>query len=291
LKSELIVEAREVSRFCVLNICKLFDVCRSRFYEIKSGDYFEVEDNYEVLVRDIFYKRKSKVGIRQIKMLLWREHKVVMSLKKILRVKNKYGLVTKIRRKNRYFLVKKQHEHRSVGNILNRRFNVKKKDQVYSTDITQFNYNGEKAYLTVFKDLGTREIKSYAMSKNASVYFVRKALERALYKVPKCDRNNLIIHSDQGYHYTHFDYRKLLEEHGVKQSMSRKGNCLDNAPVESFFGHLKDHIDLKECRTFADLEKMVTQEIEYYNNERPQWSLNKMPPVVYRRHLLRSGLF
>jgi transposase InsO family protein len=224
-------------------------------------------------------------------MLLWREYRVVMNLKKIVRIKKKHGLVTKIRKKYKYFITKKQHEHKVAGNILNRNFKVGKEHQVYSTDITQFNYSGEKAYLTVFKDLATKEIKSYAMSKYASVQFVRNALECALIKVPKKDRQNLLIHSDQGYHYTHFSYRKTLEDYGAKQSMSRKGNCLDNAPVESFFGHLKDHIDLKECRTYEDLEKLVTREIEYYNNERPQWSLNKMPPVIYRRHLLRSGLF
>lgn len=272
-------------------ICQILNVTRSRFYEIKSCVSEKVKSNDENLVKSIFYRRKSKVGIRQIKMILWQDYKVVMNLKKITRIKRKHGLVTKIRKKYKYFIVKKQYEHKVAGNILNRNFKANRENQVYSTDITQFNYSGEKAYLTVFKDLATKEIKSYAMSRYAGVQFVQKALESALKQVPKKSRSGLLIHSDQGYHYTHFSYRQTLEDYGVKQSMSRKGNCLDNAPVESFFGHLKDHIDLKECRTYEDLEKMVTQEIEYYNNERPQWSLKKMPPVIYRRHLLRSGLF
>jgi len=94
------------------------------------------------------------------------------------------------------------------------------------------------------------------------------------------------MQSDQGFHYTHPSYSKQLQKLGCIQSMSRRGNCLDNAPTESFFGHLKDEIDTSECKTFEELEKYIDLHIHYYNNERPQWTKKKMTPVEYRNHLL-----
>lgn len=244
------------------------------------------------MIKEVFDRRKEKVGVRQIKMLLLKEHKILMNVKKIARIKRKYGLVTKIRRSQaKYHLKKKLHEHKVVPNILDRKFKVKEANRVYSTDITQFNFSGEKAYLTAFKDLATKEIKAFSLTQTPNVVFVQKALEVALKSVPLENRPKLLIHSDQGIHYTHYIYRRTIREYGAIQSMSRRGNCLDNAPIESFFGYLKDHIELKGCKTFEELEKMVVEEIRYYNEERPQWDLNQMPPVIYRRHLERSGLF
>ena len=100
---------------------------------------------------------------------------------------------------------------------------------------------------------------------------------------------NILIHSDQGFHYTNPEYIHRLKELNMVQSMSRKGNCIDNAPTESFFGHFKDDVDYKACRTFAELKEMVSQYIHYYNYERPQWNLKKMTPVQYRNHLLAAG--
>ena len=101
--------------------------------------------------------------------------------------------------------------------------------------------------------------------------------------------DNVLIHSDQGFHYTNAQYRKLLQDNNVIQSMSRKGNCIDNAPMESFFGHLKDELDYKECKTFEELVEKIDKYIYYYNNERYQWSRNKMTPVEYRSHLLLAS--
>lgn len=97
---------------------------------------------------------------------------------------------------------------------------------------------------------------------------------------------NIMIHSDQGFHYTNPLYIKQIKELGMVQSMSRKGNCIDNAPIESFFGHLKDEIDYKSCKTFEQLHSLIEEYMGYYNNERQQWELKKMTPVEYRNHLL-----
>lgn len=220
-------------------------------------------------------------------MLLESHCGLIMNKKKIARIKKKYGLVTKIRRKNKFKeFSKKSHEHKSHPNVLNREFNKQGADEVYSTDITYLNYGkGNKAYLAVFKDLATKEIISQKLSKRIDVTLVNTALEKALEKLSFEEKRNLMIHSDQGFHFTHYKYRGILAENGITQSMSRRGNCLDNAPAESFFGYLKDHLELRECNDFKDLEIMVTKEIDYYNNERPQEGLKKMPPTLYRRHL------
>lgn len=239
------------------------------------------------LIKPIFIAGKEKLGIRQIKMRLEKKEKITINIKKIARIKNKFGLITKIRRKNNYRKLNLiATEHKTYPNLLNRKFKRLKADEVYSTDITQFNYGpGKKAYLAVFKDLGTKEIVASNISKRPNISLVNDALEIAIKKLNLKQRKKLMIHSDQGLHFTHFSYRKKLQINGVTQSMSRRGNCLDNAPVESFFGHLKDHIDLKKCTDFEKLKRMVTKEIEYYNYERPQWDLKKMPPNLYRRHL------
>lgn len=239
------------------------------------------------MISAIFFERKEKVGIRQIKMLIENKCKVVMNKKKIARIKKKYGLITQIRKQNKFVkFAKLAHEHRSCPNLLNRAFTKDIADEVYSTDITQLNYGkGCKAYLAVFKDLATKEIVSKSVSKRIDVRLVTSALDLALKKLPKEKRKKLMIHSDQGFHFTHISYRKKLDENQVTQSMSRKGNCLDNAPVESFFGYIKDHLDLGDCDSFEEVEQMVTKEIVYYNYERPQEGLKKMPPMKYRRHL------
>ena len=132
--------------------------------------------------------------------------------------------------------------------------------------------------------MATKEIVAKNLSKRIDVTLVNNALDEALEKLSKEKTKKLMIHSDQGYHFTHYKYRLRLSSNKVTQSMSRRGNCLDNAPVESFFGYLKDHLELKECNNFEDLESMVTKEIDYYNNDRPQEGLKKMPPTLYRRH-------
>jgi transposase InsO family protein len=99
-----------------------------------------------------------------------------------------------------------------------------------------------------------------------------------------------MIHSDQGFHYTNPEYIEGVKALEMIQSMSRKGNCIDNAPVESFFGHLKDDVDYKSCKTFEDLRSLIENYIQYYNNERAQWEKNKMTPVEYRDHLLALAI-
>lgn len=269
----------------IVSLIENLKVSRSGYYRhFHSKKYHCDEADYE-LIKGVFEERKCRIGIRQIKMLLERRLSLNMNLKKIARIKRKYGLETLIRKKSKYrHFAKKQHEHRAFKNKLARRFRVKKPDNVYSTDITQMHYgSGQKVYLAAVKDLCTKEIVGYCVSQRADVKMATEALKQALNR-PRSSKK-LMVHSDQGYHFTHYSFRKILRDSQVKQSMSRKGNCLDNAPIESLFGHLKDHLNLGSCKRFEEVKETVTREIDYYNNHRPQVGLKKMPPAEYRRHL------
>jgi len=101
--------------------------------------------------------------------------------------------------------------------------------------------------------------------------------------------NKSIIHSDQGFHYTNPEYIQKVKRLNLVQSMSRKGNCIDNSPMETFFGHLKDDVDYKQAKTFEELNDMINTYMNYYHNERYQWDIKKMTPVQYRDHLLNQN--
>ena len=213
---------------------------------------------------------------------------VIMNTKKIKRLMNKYGIKTQVRQKNPYKeIMKKTQEHTTCENILNREFKQEKPLTTLCTDITYLYYGrSEKAYLSAVKDIATGEIVAYKVAKHLTMPIVLETINN-LKKVIKLD--NVLIHSDQGFHYTNPEYRILLKKNNVIQSMSRKGNCIDNAPMESFFGHLKDEVDYKSCKTFEELVEKIDEYMYYYNNERYQWSKLKMAPVKYRNHLLKAS--
>ena len=268
----------------IRTLCRSLHINKTSFYSpptrLKERDF-----NDFVLIKKHFDRSKHKDGIRQLAMVIEREEDVVYNHKKIARIKSKYGLKTKIRVKNKYRqFAKKKIEHETCANMVERNFTGLKADQIYSTDITTLKYCGKKAYFAAVKDLETREIVGMSVSSRIDIDLSNTAMMNALNKLTTTKKNGLIVHSDQGFHFTHFSFRSLLEKNGILQSMSRKGNCLDNAPIESFFGLFKDHVDLKSCKTIVDVEKEVTKVVEYYNNERPQTALKKMPPSEYRRH-------
>ena len=271
-------------------ICKISHISRSScYYTLKHRDNKVQKDASDLgLIQDIFDKKHKKAGIRTIAMILQNKYGITMNLKKIARIKKQYGLVTKIRKKNPYNVIfKKGLEHRTAPNLLHRQFDVNVPDTVYSTDISYLIYKGgQRAYLSATKDLATKEIVAFNVSRDLSMQTAFIGLEETL-KQKDCSK--LMIHSDQGTHYTHPLYVNKLREFGVTQSMSRKGNCLDNAPIESFFGHLKDDVDIKSCQTFEEVKSKVENYIYYYNNERYQWGLNKMTPAECRCHLLNAS--
>lgn len=214
------------------------------------------------------------------------DYEIAMNHKKIKRIMKKYGLITKIRQRNPYkAIMKKTNEYRTFQNILNRDFKQTMPRKTLCTDITYLYYaKGRKAYLSAVKDIATREIVSYKLSNNLSMKFVLDSINNLDNK--GMIKNKTLIHSDQGTHYTNPEYITKVKELNLIQSMSRKGNCIDNAPIESFFGHLKDDVNFKKIMTFEELNDTIKSYMEDYNNKRYQWELKKMTPVQYRNHLL-----
>ena len=219
-------------------------------------------------------------------MSLKSDYGVIMNHKKIKRIMREYGLIVKIRRKNPYkMIMKKTQEHRTFDNILDRNFSQNIPGKVLCTDITYLYYGqGKKAYLSVIKDITTKEVLSWELSNNLSMKFVLDSIDNL--KNIKILNNETLIHSDQGFHYTNPEYILKVKSLNLIQSMSRKGNCIDNAPIESFFGHLKDDVNYKETKTFNELNDILKTYMNYYNNNRYQWNIQKMTPVQYRDHLL-----
>ena len=210
-----------------------------------------------------------------------------MNHKKIIRIKNKYNLITKVRRRNPYKdIMKKTAEHRTFENKLNREFNQMIPQKVFCTDITYLFFSNTVAYLSAVKDIASREIVAWSLSKHIDMDLVFETVKNMKSNTSIVSLKDILIHSDQGFHYTNPEYINKVEICGMKQSMSRKGNCIDNSPMETFFGHFKDEVDYKNCKTFEELHVLTAEYIEYYNNGRQQWELKKMTPVNYRNHLL-----
>lgn len=241
-----------------------------------------------LLIKQIFERGNCKLGWRPIQMSLKSDYEIIMNHKKIKRIKREYGLITKIRAKNPYKMIaKKTKEHCTFKNILNRNFKQSTPGMVLCTDITYLYYkNGQKAYLSVIKDIASKEVVSWHISREITMKFVLDSV-KDLRKIKTMD-NKTIIHSDQGFHYTNPGYIKVVKSLKLIQSMSRKGNCWDNAPIESFFGHLKDDVEYNKAETINELSDMINKYMDYYNNRRFQWDIKKMTPVMYRNHLLEK---
>lgn len=286
LKFELIRRAlTKAPSINVTFICRFAGVSRSGYYShLQKFPLKEIKDRASVvLIKDVFERRRKRAGIDSVDMDL-RAKGIVINRKKIARIKRQYGLYAIIRRRNPYKDIPlKSREHKTVPNLLSREFYAPLPDSIYSTDMTYLYYgNCEKAYLSATKDLCTNEVVSSHLMKTPTVDSFVSEFKGLLSKLPDEKRKDLIIHSDQGFQYTHPSFQELLKKEGVKQSMSRQGNCLDNAPIESFFGHFKDLLELKSCKTFEDVKAEVERTIKYYNFERPQKALNKKPPAEYR---------
>lgn len=265
-------------------MCARAEISTSGFYSFVRRIPIEDDASEIALITKIFHQRRRKAGARTIRMKLLRDYGMNMNLKKVRRIMRENKLVAVIRRKNKYAMILKAgEENKAVSNLLNREFEVKKPDTVYSTDITYLYYGkGSCVYLSAIKDLGTKEIVHHTVSNKMTLDLALKGLEDLYKKLPPKKRKRLIVHSDQGSHYTSKEYRSLLSSLGVQQSMSRKGNCLDNAPIESFFGHMKDELELYNCSSFEDIEMEIKRYISYYNNERPQWGLKAKTPAECR---------
>ena len=205
--------------------------------------------------------------------------------KKVYRIMKENQLkCVKFTRRSRGYSSFKGEVGKIAENKLNRKFNVASPKTVCVTDITEFKINGsdKKLYLSPIMDLFNSEILSFNLSTSPTVKFATDALDKALKLLPK--EHSLTIHSDQGFHYQHVHWVNRLEKRNIRQSMSRRGNCIDNSPMENFFGLLKQEIYYGEKFTsINELENKIVQYIYWYNNKRIKVKLNGMSPIEYRQ--------
>lgn len=234
-----------------------------------------------------FVKKGYSNGARGIKMNLENNFNINFNLKKIRRIMKKYRIECPHRKPNPYKrIAKATKEHTTLKNTLDRNFKQGIPFKVLLTDITYLTFGkGQRAYLSAIKDGSTNEILASNVSTSINLDIALTTIKKLTRRQFKLDEN-CFIHSDQGVHYTSPIFQKLLKNKGIGQSMSRKGNCWDNAPIESFFGHMKDHVDLSKAKSIKDVEKIINHFVDYYNKDRYQWDLKKMTPVQYRNHLL-----
>lgn len=263
--------------------CRVARVSRSGYYAwFRHSDEPEKDHEDYLAIKEVFNKGKAKWGFRTIKMRL-SERGIRMNHKKISRIMRKYRLITKIRRRNPYkMIMKKSLGHRTFENILQREFKQPVPFKAFSTDITYIPFNHRFAYLSVVKDICSGEVVAWNLARHLEMGLVMDTIKKMSAEL----HENALIHSDQGFHYTNPLYIEAIRKMKMVQSMSRKGNCIDNAPIESFFGHLKDDVDYKACKMFEELYALIEEYMRYYNHERQQWNLKKMTPVAYRNHLL-----
>lgn len=239
----------------------------------------------EECIQLMFEEHDGNYGYRRIRLGL-KERGLIVNHKKIQRIMNKLGLkCNKFSRKSRKYSSYKGTIGKIAKNRINRRFYTNVCHQKLTTDITEFKCSGGvKLYLNPILDMFNGEILSYGISMRPTLELALKPLEKAL-EIVKESKYRTTVHSDQGWHYQHKAWVKTLKKHKVFQSMSRKGNCLDNSPMENFFGLLKQEMYYGEALcSFEELKKRIEEYIIYYNNRRIKQKLAGMSPVQYRIH-------
>lgn len=276
-------------------LCNSIGVSKSGYYNYLKNESKRIEkeikdkEDFKWIMKAYKFKNRKK-GSRQIKMVLDNEFDIHFNLKKIQRLMRKFGLKCPIRKANPYRrMMKATKEHTTCENKVNRQFKTGIPYNVLLTDITYLFYrDNKKCYLSTIKDAETNEILAYYLSENMNLDISLETVKLLHKKSNIILSEKVMLHSDQGVHYTSPKFHQLLKRYNIQQSMSRRGNCWDNAPQESYFGHMKDELNLDTCFTFRDVCNEIKDYIDYYNNFRYQWNLKKMTPVSYRNHLLAS---
>lgn len=274
-------------------LCSCAGVSRSGYYNYLSSESWrikreKIDEKSKDIILKAFNHRGYKKGSRSIKMTLKGAFDIIFNRKRIQRIMRKYGILCPIRQQNPYKKMRKKTvEHLTLKNTLNRKFKQNTPGKVLLTDITYLKYGQRKtAYLSTIKDASTNEILSYSISERIDLNLVVQTFKDLKKNHAGQLNKNAFVHSDQGWHYTSPAFQKMIKTMGLGQSMSRKGNCWDNAPQESFYGHMKDEVSFKHCTTFIGLKLLIDDYMDYYNNYRYQWNLKKMTPAQYRNHLL-----
>jgi transposase InsO family protein len=294
VKFDLIKRAvsRDNNLLSITEMCRIAGVSRSGYYSWLDAEPTrqkrEDDDktDFDLVLKAYRFRGYAK-GARSIYMRLLHVN-VRMNIKKIRRLMQKFHLLCPIRRPNPYRQMMRAMKTNNVAkNIVNRAFLTHGERKILLTDITYLTYRGGRCYLSTILDAYTREILAYQLSEDLSVSFVLVTVEKLISAHGMTLDNETIVHSDQGCHYTSIAFIQKLRDASFVQSMSRKGNCWDNAPQESFFGHMKDEIayEIAKCSAYENVKTLVDDWMDYYNKDRYQWDLLKLSPKEYYEYI------
>jgi len=279
-------------------LCEAACVSRSGYYHYLATEDIRLErekqdqQDFQIIL-EAYQHRGYNKGARSIYMrLLHMSPPVHMNIKKIRRLMKKYGLFCPIRKANPYRRMAKAMATAYVApNLLNREFETRGARKVLLTDITYIiNGKAPRCYLSTIIDACTKELLAWVLSESLEVDFVLETVNQLVENHGVSLSTETLIHSDQGSHYKSIKFIQIVKDIKLRQSMSRKANCWDNAPQESFYGHMKDEIDITCCVTTDEIRQVINDWADYYNNERYQWDLAKLAPKEYYQYLL-TGIY
>ena len=255
------------------------------YYHLKRMNSSDKYKAVKAEITAIYHENKGRYGYRRITTELHKRN-FLLNHKTVQRLMKELGLVCRVRRKK--YRSYKGEVGKIAPNLLNRDFRAEKPNQKWVTDVTEFSLFGEKLYLSPILDLCSSDLVSYTISDHPVLSMVTTMLDKAFEKIP--DETGLILHSDQGWQYQHKRYQRMLREKGIRQSMSRKGNCLDNAVIENFFGLLKSELlYLQEFRSMEHFKQELVAYLDYYNNRRIKAKLKGLPPAIHRQQALSAA--
>jgi len=268
--------------FSIKLLCEVADIPRSSYYKWLNREVSAQEQENERIAKAmilLYEKVEGIFGYRQLTLHLSRQMGQTINHKRIYRLMKLAGIQSVIRRKRKKYM--KSTPEQIAENLLNREFTAERTNEKWVTDVTEMKYgNAQKAYLSAILDLHDKSIVAYVLGHSNNNNLVHETLDKALNVAPGASP---MLHSDRGFQYTSWGFKKRLEAHEMIQSMSRVGKCIDNGPMESFWGTLKsEKYYLHRYQTFDALKKDIDDYIHFYNYERLQKKLNCLSPMEAR---------
>ncbi len=270
--------------YTIQSLCRYLEISRSGYYKYLQRKDIDRDQECKAQIKAIYDEHDGTWGYRQIQMGLSRRYSVTVNHKRVLSLMQRMGLKAIIRRKRSHpsTYQKAISDGRVAENLLKRDFHADAPNQKWVTDVTEYKVNEQKTYLSAIKDLFNNEIVAYHQSLQNDNELVLETFRKA-FEMRK-DVTGLVVHSDQGYQYTSHAYHNMLPKVGAQISMSRRGNCIDNASMESFFSFLKtEGLYPYNIRSVDEAQRRISKYLHFYNEERPQRKLKKLTPVEYRR--------
>lgn len=278
-------ETHDESGCSISELCVFAGISRSSYYKWLNRKESKTEQfNRQLLplIKEAYEEKSGILGYRQMTIKLNRENDFHVNQKRIYRLMRILGLKSICRRKRKNYT--KSTPQVAAENVLNREFRAENFGEKWLTDVTEMKYGvSSKAYLSAILDLGDKSIVSFVIGHSNNNALVFETFDLAHEQYPDAKP---IFHSDRGYQYTSKSFKKKLDDAGITQSMSRVSRCIDNGPMEAFWGMLKSEMYyLKTFHTYEELKQAVTEYIDYYNGSRYQKRLDCMTPFEYRHYL------